>query len=86
MPSWTKGCVVLIEDAAHASSPSMAEGAGMALEDAVVLAEMLATEKDAGRALRSYEARRRCRIEWVQKQYQARDRLRALPSLARAPS
>jgi 2-heptyl-3-hydroxy-4(1H)-quinolone synthase len=84
MPSWTKGGVVLIGDAAHASSPSMAEGAGMALEDALVLAETLATEKDVGRALRSYEARRRCRIEWVQKQCQARDRLRALPSLARS--
>jgi 2-polyprenyl-6-methoxyphenol hydroxylase-like FAD-dependent oxidoreductase len=74
----TKGCVVLIGDAAHASSPSMAEGAGMALEDALVLAETLATEKDVD------EARRRSRIEWVQKQCQARDRLRALPSLARS--
>ena len=37
------GRVVLLGDAAHATSPNMAEGASMALEDALVLAQMLAS-------------------------------------------
>ena len=41
LDSWVRGRVVLIGDAAHATSPNMAEGAAMALEDALVLAECL---------------------------------------------
>ncbi|WP_157628274.1 FAD-dependent monooxygenase [Ensifer sp. BR816] len=37
---WTADRHVLIRDAAHASSPSMAQGAGKAIEDAIVLAEL----------------------------------------------
>ena len=33
--NWTSGHVVLLGDAAHGCSPAMAEGAGMAMEDAV---------------------------------------------------
>jgi len=36
-----RGRVLLIGDAAHATSPNMAQGAAMALEDALVLAEYL---------------------------------------------
>ena len=38
-PAWTARRVVLVGDAAHASSPNMAQGAAMALEDALVLAD-----------------------------------------------
>ena len=41
-PPWHVGRVVLIGDAAHASSPHIAQGAAMAVEDAVVLAELAA--------------------------------------------
>jgi 2-polyprenyl-6-methoxyphenol hydroxylase-like FAD-dependent oxidoreductase len=34
LDSWVNGRVILVGDAAHATSPNMAEGAGMALEDA----------------------------------------------------
>ena len=81
---WVKGRVVLIGDAAHASSPSMAEGGGMALEDALVLAETIAAEPSLDTALAAYEARRRPRVEWVQAQCEARDRMRTLPALARS--
>ena len=84
LPGWINGRVVLIGDAAHASSPSMAEGAGLALEDALVLADLLAGERDVERALAAWEARRRSRVEWVHKQCRARDKLRALPGLARS--
>ncbi|MBB4003619.1 MAG: FAD-dependent monooxygenase [Aurantimonas endophytica] len=73
------GRVVLIGDAAHATSPSMAEGAGMAFEDAVLLADAITATDDLGAALEGYAARRNPRVSWVQKQSEARDRLRRLP-------
>src|SRR5215212_8621134 len=43
---WNRGRVVLIGDAAHTCPPTIAQGGAMALEDAVVLAELL-TEREA---------------------------------------
>lgn len=83
MAEWIKGRVVVIGDAAHASSPSMASGGGMAMEDALVLAETIAAGPSLEAALAAYEARRRPRVEWVQAQCEARDRMRKLPALAR---
>ncbi|CUH82196.1 FAD-dependent oxidoreductase [Tropicibacter naphthalenivorans] len=40
--AWHKGRVVLLGDALHASTPHLAQGAGMAIEDGLVLAEELA--------------------------------------------
>jgi 2-polyprenyl-6-methoxyphenol hydroxylase-like FAD-dependent oxidoreductase len=77
---WVRGRVVLVGDAAHAMSPNMAEGAGMALEDALVLAETIA----GGQALEEFEARRRPRVEFVQAQTHRRDRTRSLPPGLRA--
>ena len=48
-PAWTARRVVLVGDAAHASSPNMAQGAAMALEDALVLADALATSRTSTR-------------------------------------
>src|SRR5215207_7719494 len=42
---WNRGRVVLIGDAVHTCPPTIAQGGAMALEDAVVLAELL-TERD----------------------------------------
>jgi 2-polyprenyl-6-methoxyphenol hydroxylase-like FAD-dependent oxidoreductase len=47
---WHRGRVVLIGDAAHASTPQLAMGAGLAIEDGIVLSELLAT---AGLSLES---------------------------------
>lgn len=84
MDDWVKERVVLIGDAAHASSPSMAEGAAMALEDALVLARALATLDVTG-ALAYYVRKRKPRVDWVQKQCVARDRMRRLPGGLRIP-
>src|SRR5262249_18824825 len=65
---WRDGRVVLIGDAAHAAPPHMGEGGAMAMEDAVVLAEVLASASTVEDALEAYEARRRPRADWVQQQ------------------
>ncbi|WP_327708395.1 FAD-dependent monooxygenase [Streptomyces sp. NBC_00464] len=63
---WHVGRVVLAGDAAHASTPHLAQGAAMAVEDALVLAEALDAEADVAAALDAWEARRRPRAMWVQ--------------------
>lgn len=80
---WHKNNVVLIGDAAHASSPSMAQGAGQAVEDALVLAEALSDEGSVPAALQAFSARRIERVRWVQKQSRARDKVRTLPGSMR---
>jgi 2-polyprenyl-6-methoxyphenol hydroxylase-like FAD-dependent oxidoreductase len=60
--------VVLIGDAAHAGPPHMGEGGCMAMEDALVLAEVLRSEHSIEKALRAYVTRRRPRTDWVQQQ------------------
>ncbi|MEU5216840.1 FAD-dependent monooxygenase [Streptomyces sp. NPDC020807] len=63
---WHVGRVVLAGDAAHASTPHLAQGAAMALEDALVLARSLEAEATVPDALAAWEARRRPRALWVQ--------------------
>lgn len=60
---WHQGRVVLIGDAAHSTTPHLASGAGMAVEDAIVLVDELEKEPDVARALERFTARRfeRCR-------------------------
>jgi len=82
-PAWTAQGIVLIGDAAHASSPNMAQGAAMAAEDALVLAELLATRRPVERVLSQYERRRRPHVEWVQAQTHRRDRMRSLHPIIR---
>ena len=77
------GRVVLIGDAAHASPPSMAQGAGMALEDAIVLARELSGQNDVSTAFSRYEAQRRQRVAWVHRQGSVRDKMRRLPRALR---
>jgi 2-polyprenyl-6-methoxyphenol hydroxylase-like FAD-dependent oxidoreductase len=61
---WYGGRVVLIGDAAHATTPQLAMGAAIAMEDALVLAEELAEQTDVDRALERFMERRfeRCRM------------------------
>ena len=60
---WSKGRIVLLGDAVHATTPHLASGAGMAVESAIVLAEELEEAGTAEHALTAYEERRfeRCR-------------------------
>jgi len=61
---WSRGHAILIGDAAHASTPQLASGAGMAAEDGIVLAEELAREKQVPAAFEAFMRRRfeRCRL------------------------
>lgn len=54
---WYKGRIVLIGDAAHSATPHLGQGAAMAIEDAVVLAEELGT-RGVPEALRAFMERR----------------------------
>jgi 2-polyprenyl-6-methoxyphenol hydroxylase-like FAD-dependent oxidoreductase len=55
---WSRGCVTLLGDAAHAMTPNLGQGACIAIEDAVELGECLKTETDIVAALKLYEKRR----------------------------
>ena len=55
---WHQGRIVIIGDAVHATTPHMASGAGMAVEDGLVLAEELAAQADVEQALGAFTARR----------------------------
>ena len=61
---WHAGRVVLLGDAVHATTPHLGQGAGLAIEDAVVLAEELAKAATPEEAFRAYRDRRfeRCRF------------------------
>lgn len=63
---WHKGRVVLLGDAVHASTPHLAQGAGMAIEDALVLAEEL-TKAAPEDAFKAYRTRRMPRVSHVAK-------------------
>ncbi len=65
---WLSGRVMLIGDAAHASSPMMGQGGCMAIEDAFVLAELMDASENVEIALDAFVARRRPRVDWVQSQ------------------
>jgi 2-polyprenyl-6-methoxyphenol hydroxylase-like FAD-dependent oxidoreductase len=61
---WEKGRVILIGDAVHPTTPQLASGAGLAVEDALVLAEELAQQPSVEQAFAGFMDRRyeRCRL------------------------
>ncbi|MBN9526129.1 MAG: FAD-dependent monooxygenase [Alphaproteobacteria bacterium] len=64
---WGRGRIWLIGDAAHASTPYLSQGATMAMEDAVVLAELAAAPDFVpAAALDAFMARRLPRCRFVQ--------------------
>jgi FAD-dependent urate hydroxylase len=83
LSEWRSGRVLLIGDAAHASSPMMGQGGCMAIEDAAVLAELLHSSQTVDAALDAYMLRRRPRVDWVQAQSDALGRSALLPAAIR---
>jgi len=69
-PSYAKGRVALLGDAAHATSPHHGAGAGMCIEDAAVMAELIAdpevkTGKDVEAVFGVFDELRRTRGEFL---------------------
>ena len=70
IPTYCTGNVVLLGDAAHASTPHQGAGAGQALEDAFILSMLLGHENtrlagDIPKAFKAYDAVRRPRSQKV---------------------
>ena len=70
LPTYHKGRICLVGDAAHASTPHHGAGAGMCVEDAAVLSTLLADDlvRDAAgleAAFAAFEANRRERTQWL---------------------
>lgn len=68
---WHRGRAVLIGDAVHVAPPQLASGAAIAIEDAIVLAEMLGLDRTLDEILDGFVTRRweRCRLV-VENSYQ----------------
>ncbi|MGD9942926.1 MAG: FAD-dependent monooxygenase [Burkholderiaceae bacterium] len=67
LPSpWHRGRTLLIGDAAHASTPHLGQGAALAIEDAVVLGELVAAQIPAAELGEAYMQRRFTRALRIQ--------------------
>ncbi len=66
MSRWGQGRVTLLGDACHPTLPFMAQGAAMAIEDAMVLANCLDTGTEVAASLNQYEHLRHARTAWIQ--------------------
>lgn len=62
---WHKGRVVLLGDAIHATTPHLGQGAGMAIEDSIVLAEELDRANNLESAFEAYRTRRFERCKYI---------------------
>lgn len=62
---WHRGRIALLGDAVHATTPHLGQGAGMAIEDSLVLAEELARHDTVEGALTAYRNRRFDRCAYI---------------------
>ncbi|KAJ6489421.1 hypothetical protein DFH09DRAFT_1053935 [Mycena vulgaris] len=68
LPTWVRARAALLGDAAHATMPTLGQGAAMAVEDAGALGALLpagTVRADVPARLAAYEALRKPRGEWV---------------------
>jgi salicylate hydroxylase len=69
MRNWHDGRVCLLGDAAHATLQSLAQGAGMAIEDVVCLSQLMQQHgTDVTSAFKAFERARflrTARVQWV---------------------
>jgi 2-polyprenyl-6-methoxyphenol hydroxylase-like FAD-dependent oxidoreductase len=57
--------ILLIGDAAHATTPNLGQGACQAIEDAVILADEIKNASDIAQAFAQFEKRRLRRTHWI---------------------
>tara|TARA_R110001599_G_C12240052_1_gene658760 strand:- start:1086 stop:2225 length:1140 start_codon:yes stop_codon:yes gene_type:complete len=65
LDTWHKNKVILIGDAAHATTPNMGQGAGQGIEDAFYFANILAKNNQIEPSLVSFESSRREKVDYV---------------------
>ena len=65
VPTWHRGRMIVIGDAAHAPSPTSGQGSSMAMEDGVVMAQALRDTPSIPQAFAAYEQMRRTRVERI---------------------
>lgn len=79
LPHWSQGRATLLGDACHPMLPFLAQGAAMAIEDAALLARLIAESSDIASALAAYEAKRKPRTSKVQERARLNAHLFHLP-------
>ena len=62
---WHQGRIVLLGDAVHATTPHLGQGAGMAIEDAIVLAQEIGLSASPEAAFGAYRERRFARCKYI---------------------
>ena len=69
LPTWSRGCLTLLGDAAHPMLPHLGQGANQSIEDGMALATILAraNPKTVATALLAYERLRRERVGSIQR-------------------
>lgn len=77
LPSYIRGRVALLGDAAHAMAPYLGQGGCQAIEDAVVLAAATTRHDETGEALAHYDRERRPRSQAVARRSEQTGRLGA---------
>jgi 2-polyprenyl-6-methoxyphenol hydroxylase-like FAD-dependent oxidoreductase len=65
IPRWHRGRMIVLGDAAHAPSPTSGQGASIAMEDGVALAQCLRDFPSVEDAFAAYERVRRTRVERI---------------------
>jgi 2-polyprenyl-6-methoxyphenol hydroxylase-like FAD-dependent oxidoreductase len=85
VPRWHRDRMIIIGDAAHATAPSIGQGAAMAIEDTVVLAKCLRDSPGVASAFTTYERLRRDRVERVVEQGNRTGGWKALGPIVRIP-
>ncbi|MEC5128717.1 FAD-dependent monooxygenase [Verrucomicrobiales bacterium BCK34] len=67
LPTWSRGPVTLLGDAAHPTTPNLGQGACMAIEDAFFLGTLLADSGKPATAFSQYEKLRKSHCESIVK-------------------
>jgi 2-polyprenyl-6-methoxyphenol hydroxylase-like FAD-dependent oxidoreductase len=79
LPGFNRGRVALLGDSAHAMTPDLGQGGGMAIEDAIVLADLLSDDVPVVAALDEYTRRRLARTTTVARRSRRTGRLYSAP-------
>lgn len=71
LPTWIRGRAALLGDAAHATLPTLGQGAAMAVEEAAALGSLLplgTRREDVPKRLEAYQTLRKTRGEYVNRE------------------